>query len=436
MPSDQPSFFHRHWRWFILGTLFFATFLNYLDRQTLSNAADPICAEFGLDNAQRGELLAKFVYYYAAAHLIVGPLIDRVKNFRWVFPVFVLGWSLCNLLVAFARDYATLLWLRAALGIFEAGNFPICLLLIARIFPPKERVLANGIFYSGGVIATLIAPKFVIYFATQHHWRWAFLVTGALGLLWLVPWLAFFKRPEEHAPEWSSAVAASTTPGQSESLRTIFSRPAFWGVVFVGMGIIPGLYFMTQWLPSYLTQAWKVPYNQALGDRLVIISLCQDLGMWLGGGAVMALAHRGTSLLGARRIVIVVSYLCMMSMLWLSHAPSINAAVAVLCLYVFGLGAWLANQQAFKQDVTRGRIATVVGFVGFAETMLSAVLVEHVGKITQRTGAYGAVFVVLACLFTFAVVCALIFMRERWLPNASPQSGAASAERPPAKTAV
>jgi MFS transporter, ACS family, hexuronate transporter len=413
VPVSSPRFFDRHWRWFVLGTLFFATFLNYLDRQTLSNAADPICAEFGLDNAQRGELLAKFVYYYAAAHLIVGPLVDRVRDFRWVFPGFVLGWSACNLLVAFARDYTTLLWLRAVLGVFEAGNFPICLLLIARIFPPQERVLANGIFYSGGVIATLVAPKFVIYFATQHHWRSAFLVTGALGLVWLVPWLAIFRRPGERAPDWNAATAIAA--GNTESVASIFRRPAFWGVVFVGMGIIPGLYFMTQWLPSYLTQAWKVPYNQALGDRLVIISLCQDLGMWLGGGAVMALAHRGWSLLGARRLVIVVSYLCMMAMLWLAHAPSINAAVAVLCLYVFGLGAWLANQQAFKQDVTRGRVATVVGFVGFAETMLSAILVENVGTITQRTGAYGTVFIVLAGLFTFAVVMAMIFMRERWL---------------------
>lgn len=417
-PSPNDSFYTRHWRWFVLGTLFFATFLNYLDRQTLSNAADPICAEFGLDNAQRGELLAKFVYYYAAAHLVVGPLLDRVRNFRWVFPVFVLGWSLCNFLVAFARDYGTLLWLRAALGIFEAGNFPVCLLLIARIFPPKERVLANGIFYSGSVIATLIAPKFVIYFATHHHWRWAFLVTGALGLLWLVPWFAIFRRPEDRAPGWNAA--ATVAAGDTERLGTIFRRPAFWGVVFVGMGIIPGLYFMTQWLPSYLTQAWKIPYNQALGDRLVVISLCQDLGMWIGGAAVMALAHRGWSLLGARRLVVVVSYLCMMAVLWLVHAPTINAAVAVLCLYVFGLGAWLAIQQSFKQDVTRGRIATVVGFVGFAETMLSAVLVENVGKITQRTGAYGSVFVVLAGLFTFAVIMAIVFMRERWLPNAQP----------------
>ncbi|MEO6245111.1 MAG: MFS transporter, partial [Opitutaceae bacterium] len=283
------------------------------------------------------------------------------------------------------------------------------------IFPARERVLANGIFYSGAVIATLVAPKFVIYVASLHHWRWAFFLTGGLGLLWLVPWLLVFRDVEKHAPEWNAAAAAATAGGDNAS--SILRRPAFWGVVLVGMGIIPGLYFMTQWLPSYLTQAWKIPYNQALGDRLVLISLCQDLGMWIGGATVMALAHRGWSLLGARRLVIVAAYLCMMAMLGLSSAPSINAAVAILCLYVFGLGAWLANQQAFKQDVARGRVATVVGFVGFAETMLSAFLVDKIGAISQHTGGFGAVFVVFAALFTFALAMVFVFMRERWLPQ-------------------
>ena len=250
---------------------------------------------------------------------------------------------------------------------------------------------------------------------TARNWRWAFLFTGALGLLWLVPWLLVFRDPEKHAPGW--AAAATAARDGSDRATAILRRPAFWGVVLVGMGIIPGLYFMTQWLPSYLTQAWKVPYNQALGDRLVVISFCQDLGMWVGGAAVMALAQRGWSILGARRVVIFAAYLCMMAMLGLSLAPSINAAVGILCLYVFGLGAWLANQQAFKQDVARGRVATVVGFVGFAETIVSAFLVDKIGAITQQTGGFGAIFVVFAGLFTFALAMVFVFMRERWLPQ-------------------
>lgn len=415
--AGKGSFYARNWRWYLLGTLVLATFLNYLDRQTLSNAADPICAEFGLNNVQRGELLARFVYFYAFAHLFVGPLIDRAQSLRWLFPGFVVGWSVANLLVAYASNYSSLLWLRAVLGVFEAGNFPICLLLISRVFPARERVLANGIFYSGGVIATLIAPKFVIYFATHHHWRWAFLVTGGLGLLWLIPWFAIYRNPERHSRQWVETSDAALRP--SEGVLEILRRPSFWGVVLVGIGIIPGLYFITQWLPTYLTQAWKMPYNAALGNRLVLVSFFQDLGMWLGGGVVMALAKRGRPLLQARRFVILGAYACMMSVLALASAPSVNIALIFLCLYVLGLGAWLANQQAFKQDITLGRVATVAGLVGFAETMLSAFLVEKVGSITQQTGAYTTVFVVLAGLFTMAVVVAWVFMRERWLPNAT-----------------
>lgn len=417
VPPDgqQRGFANRNWRWLVLSTLVGSTFLSYLDRQTLSNAADPICQEFGLNSAQRGELLARFVYWYAAAHLVFGPLADRVTNYRWVLPPFVLGWSACNLLVALARDYQTLLVLRAALGVFEAANFPICLLLIKRIFSPDERVLANGIFYSGGVAATLIAPKFVIYFSVQHHWRMAFIVAGILGLVWLVPWLAIFRHPEKYVPRWIAA--AHEARDTRETVATILRRPAFWAVTLVGMGIIPGLYFVTQWLPSYLTQTWKIPYDQVLGDRLVAVSLCQDLGLWIGGAVVMGLARRGLPLLTARRALIVGAYACMMMVLSLRYVPNITLALIVICVYVFGLGAWLAVQQAFKQDISCGRVATVVGFVGFAETLLSAVVVERVGKEIQRTGAYTSVFVILAVLFTGSLAIALIFMRDRFLPQ-------------------
>jgi MFS transporter, ACS family, hexuronate transporter len=406
----QPlAFCDRHRRWLILGTLFLATFLNYLDRQTLSNAADPVSREFGLTLEQRGRLLATFVYFYAAAHLFVGPLLDRARSIRWLFPVFVVGWSASNLLIGFARDYAAVLWLRALLGIFESANFPLCLMLVARLFPAKERVLAVGIFTSGSVLATLVAPKLVIYFATAHTWRWAFIFTGALGLLWLIPWFAFFRDPPR---EPTTAAQASS---DDESAFSVLRQPVFWGVVLSGMGLIPSLYFLSQWLPSYLTQAWNVSYNQALGDRLILISIAQDIGIVCGGWIVMTLAGRGWTLHRSRRVVISVAYVMMMSILALRVAPSINVGIALLCLYAGGLGLWLVNHSAFKQEVARGRVATVSSWVGFAETMASAFLVDRVGAMAQATGGFGAVFAVFAGLLTVALVVAFWLLRPRGL---------------------
>ena len=416
-PAPVATSFDRNWRWWVLGTLFLANFLNYLDRQTLSNAADPICREFGLDNIQRGHLLAAFVYAYATAHLGIGFFFDRVRNVRRIFPIFVLGWSLTNMLVGLAHEYTTILWLRVMLGFWESANFPMCLLLIARIFPPRERVFASGVFYSGAIFATFIAPKLVIYFSTNFNWRWSFVVTGGLGLFWLVPWLLIFREPARRAFQWPLSVRTegSFVSAQSTSTFDILRRPAFWGVVLVGMGIIPGLYFMQQWLPSYLTQRWQVPYNQALGNRLMLISFFQDSGMWLGGVLVWILARRW-QLLKARKAVIALAYLMMMSILILPRASTVEVGVMVLCIYVFGLGAWLAIQQTFKQDVALGRVATVVGLVGFAETIVSAFAVEKVGAIAQHTGGFNAVFILFAGLFTGAALMVFIFMRQRWFP--------------------
>ena len=154
-------------RWWVLLALFLITFINYFDRQTLGCAIEPICEEFGLSLAERGKLLSAFITTYAIAHLFVGFLTDRIKNIRRFFSIFVVAWSLSTILVGFVDGYGQILGLRYLLGVFEAVNFPVCLLIISRIFPAKERTLASGIFGSGGFLATLAAPKFTIYFSTN-----------------------------------------------------------------------------------------------------------------------------------------------------------------------------------------------------------------------------------------------------------------------------
>ncbi len=342
LSTPPRNWYERTWRWWVLGTLFLATFINYFDRQTLSVAIEPISEEFGLDNAGRGKLLAAFVYSYAFSHLFIGILLDRVRNIRLFFPLMVTGWTISTMLVGLATSYSDVLWLRYLLGVFEAVNFPICLLLIARIFPANERSLAAGIFNSGAVLATLAAPKLVIFFSTYYNWRYSFFATGLLGLLWLVPWLLIFRHPERRALHWPGSRAPETASVTAErvSLADIFRSPAFWGVTLIGVGIIPGWYFISQWLPSYLTQAWQMPYDQTLGNKLTIIYLAQDLGLWVSGALVWWLAKKGVSILRSRKIVIVGSYLLMMSILFLPQITSITSGLVLLCAYVFGLAAW------------------------------------------------------------------------------------------------
>lgn len=415
------AFFHRHWKWFVLGTLFYSTFLNYLDRQTLSVALDPIAEEFNLNIEDRGNLLAIFVYVYAASHLFIGFALDRVDNLRWFFAIMLLGWSLVTFSMGFSRNYHDLLLLRGLLGVFECINFPICLLIISRIFPREQRVLASGIFASGAVVATLFAPKLVIYLSSAMHWRWAFFVSGALGFSWLVPWLLIFRKPEIHSASWADAIATQKSPDSSaqRTLGSVLRRPAFWAVSAVGVGLIPGGYFISQWLPSYFTHEWKISYDQALGNRLVAVYFAQDIGLWIGGWFVLRLVKAGRSVMTARRTVIFGSFALAVAIMALPLTQSLNVATGLICIYVFALGCWTANNGAFKQEVNSGRVATVAALVGFIETGFSAFVIQRVGQVVQEKGGFGAVFPLLAGFLFFAVLMVHLFYRDRYFPAPS-----------------
>jgi sugar phosphate permease len=322
--TEKPKTrYEKNWRWWVLGTLFLATFLNYFDRQTLGTAIEPISEEFGLNNIQRGNLLSAFVFTYAFTHIFIGLIIDRVRNIRAFFPIMVIGWSLSTMLVGVANSYGALLGLRYLLGVWEAVNFPICLMIIARIFPAKERSLAAGIFASGAFLATLSAPYFVICFSNQYDWRLSFVLAGALGIVWLVPWLLIFRKPEKRAVNWPAAQApevvtksfSESVNGFLQSYKSILKAPGFWSVALLGLGIIPSLYFATQWFPSFFTQALGHAYDQSLARHLSLIYFMQDVGLWVGGAIVLWLSKRGVSILKSRKVVMIGAYIMMMSLL-------------------------------------------------------------------------------------------------------------------------
>lgn len=416
------EFYKKHWRWFVLATLFLATFLNYFNRQTLGTAIDPISREFGLSNLMRGNLLAAFTLTYALTHFFIGFIVDKVRNLKIFFSIMVVGWSVSSLLVAFARNFEQMMFLRYMLGVWEAANFPVCLLIISRIFPAGERSLASGIFASGAFLATLAAPPVVIYLSNAFDWRHSFIVSGGLGFIWLIPWLIIFRNPASFSEMWVNQTqhlwqtVAKTSMWQFlKDYGLVLKHPGFWGVALIGLGIVPCLYFATLWFPSIFTQALNHPFNQTLSLKLGIIYFMQDVGLWVGGAAVLWLSKKQFNIMNSRKAVIIASWALMMTILLVPYYNSINASVVLFALFVLGLGAFLGNQHAFKQDVLSTHVATVAALVGFIETTFTFLVLRRIGAITNQSLDFSHVYMVLAGLATFALIVVFVFIRPKWI---------------------
>ena len=186
-----------HLRWWIAAMLFGASVLNYMDRQALSLLALTIQADLRLDEADYARVVNAFLITYTIAYLFSGRISDRL-GVRWALFAFVAWWLTANLLTAMVTTAGGLMLCRSLLGLGEAGNWTAAPKAVAEWFPPRERGLAIGIYSLGATVGATIAPPLVVALAVRYRWPSAFLVTGLLGLLWLVPWLWFYRRPDEH----------------------------------------------------------------------------------------------------------------------------------------------------------------------------------------------------------------------------------------------
>lgn len=159
-----------------------------------------------------------------------------------------------------------------------------------------------------------------------------------------------------------------------------------------------------------------MPFDEGLGNNLTIIYLGLDIGLWLSGACVWGLARRGLSILNARKTLILIAYCLMMAILFVPETATVFSCIPLLCLCVFGLGLWLANQQAFKHDVAFGRAATAAALVGAIETGFAAFAVKRVGTFTKDNPEYyNLAFILLASLFTLGVLSAFVLLRPKWI---------------------
>jgi ACS family hexuronate transporter-like MFS transporter len=346
-------------RWAIAGLLFLAAILNYIDRNVLGLLAPTIQKDLGMTDAQYATVVDLFLVAYTAAYLLSGRMVDRLGT-RLSLALFIGWWSAANALTALARSVASMGLFRFLLGLGEAGGFTASPKVVAEWFPPRERALAVGLYSAGSSVGATVAPLLVIALAERYGWQGAFVATGVIGLLWLIPWLCIVPRPAASTP----ASAAPTAPAGSEWAlwREVVRQPVVWRLMGARFLTDAVWYFYLFWMPKYLHTARGV--DQSDLSILWRIFLAADIGFLAGGYLSGRLIRRGVPAPASRLWLMLASAVLVPLSPLVPLAPTVGMSLAVAMMIALAHTSWLSNLTALAVDLVPPRIlATSFGLI-------------------------------------------------------------------------
>ena len=388
-------------KWRLCALLFFATVLNYLDRQTVSVLAPVMQKEMSLDNEALGLIFSAFYYTYTGFTLVSGLTLDRA-HLRWAYGAAVLAWSLASALTGLAGGFVSLLVFRLLLGMMESANWPGAIRIVSRSFEPKDRALGNGIFTSGSSVGALVAPALIVGISAAFGWRWAFAGIGSLGAIWFVFWV-IFTRSHEFGAVWRDPAGARDGQPFWAGALSIVRSPQFVPVLIVAILVNPCLYFSVNWLPTYFAQQRHLALGNQMAWILTAIYLGIDLGNIACGLGILALIRRGYSISDARRSMFLLATAAVASCAVVPLLP-LGSAVAALVAVNFGTGIWTAMYLTMAQEVSPANPSTSIGILSGCGSLAGAWAMAAVGRITQSTGSFSIPMQMVA---TAAVVAAI-----------------------------
>lgn len=386
----------------ICALLFFATTLNYVDRQVLGILAPVLEEEIGWSESDYGFIVTAFQFAYAIGLLLAGRAIDRFGT-RIGYAVAVTAWSVAAMVHGAARSAFHFGLARFALGLGEAGNFPAAVKTVAEWFPKRERALATGIFNAGSNVGAILGPLTVPWIAVKLGWRWAFILTGVLGFVWVAVWRRWYGRPESHPRvsaaerQWiqSEPEAAARGPGWLELLR----HRETWGFALARFLTDPAWWIYLYWVPKFLHAKFGLTLEGA-SLPLVVIYLIADVGSVGGGWLSSWLLGRRWSPNRARKTAILVCIACVLPVCALGWVSQVWAAVALLGMATAGHQGWAANIFTILSDVYPGRaVGTMVGLCGLAGSLGGMVASSSTGLVLEWTGSYTPVFFVAGLVY-------------------------------------
>jgi len=376
--------------------LFFATTINYIDRQVLGVLAPYLQTVIGWNEIQYGYIVTSFQAAYAIGLLVSGGVIDRLGT-RIGYAISIAIWSLAAMSHALVQSVIGFAAARFALGLGEAGNFPAAIKTVAEWFPRKERALATGIFNSGSNVGAIVAPLAVPWITLRLGWHWAFLFTGFLSATWLIAWLTVYRRGG--TPVQDDEETASKLPwGHLLAYRQT------WAFLLGKFITDPVWWFLTFWLPKFLNSEHGLTLTD-IGPPLVAIYVMADCGSIAGGWIASVFLRRGWSANRARKSAMLICASAVVPVIFAAKARNLWTAVALLGLAAASHQGWSANLFTLVSDMfPRRAVASVVGIGGFGGAVAGMLIATFTGFLLQFTGSYVPLFVMASSAYILALL--------------------------------
>lgn len=395
------------YRWKICALLFFATTINYVDRQVLGLLAPLLRTEIGWTQDQYANIVAAFTGAYAIGLLLMGGLIDRIGT-RVGYAVAISIWSLSAMAHSLVHSVMGFGMVRFALGVGESGNFPAAIKTVAEWFPKKERALATGIFNAGANVGAIVAPLVVPWIAIHLGWRWAFLFTGIFSATWTVVWLRTYRPPHQHPRISPGELAYIQSEPMGPTVKipwaTLLAHRQTWAFLIGKFLTDPIWWFYLYWVPLFLHDKHGLTLG-TLGPPIVVIYLMADVGSVAGGWLSGTFIKRGWNVNRARKTAMLVCALCVVPIIFASGVSSTWSAVGLLGLATAAHQGFSANIFTLVSDMfPRRAVASVVGIGGFGGAIGGVCMAKFTGHVLQLTGSYMPVFLIAGSAYLIGLL--------------------------------
>ena len=412
----------RYLRWWIVTLICVGTIANYLARNSLGVLAPQLKASFAMSTQQYSYVVGAFQLAYTVMQPVAGYIVDHF-GLRAGFAFFGVAWSAANMLSALAGGWLSLAFFRALLGMSEAAAIPSGMKAIAEWFPARERSVATGWFNAGTSLGALIAPPIVVAVTLWGNWRLAFVVTGAVGLVWAGAWYAFYRSPNDHpaiTPEERAMIAQDRplVPSRRASAKEILGSAKFWVIAVPRFLAEPAWQTFSFWIPLYLATERGMDLKQiALFAWLPF--LAADLGGVLGGYlSPFFIKHFGMRLIPSRVLGISLAAVLMIAPGCIGLAASPYTAIALFCIGGFAHQMISVLINTLSADVfTPEEVGTANGFVGQAGWIGGLLFSLLIGQLADTVG-YAPLFGALAVFDLIGAAVLIVFVSRLTLPEA------------------